>query len=277
MDDSVVAPMFRLEGKVAAITGAGGALCGTMAKALGQAGVTVALLDIREDAAQVVADEIQHEGGKALALKTDVLDREGLGAVQERVLEEFGRVDFLINGAGGNQPKATTSEDLSFFDLTEEALRFCLDLNFLGTLFPCQIFGRHFADRGVGTIVNIASMAGIRPLTKGVAYSAAKGAVANFTQWLAVHMSNNYSKRIRVNAIAPGFFITAQNRYLLWDDEKDKATDRGQTVLAHTPLARFGKPEDLVGTLFWLLSPGAEFVHGTVIPVDGGFAAFGGV
>lgn len=275
-DDSLV-NIFGLRGKLAVVTGGGGALCGTMARALARAGVKVVVLDLREDAARQVTDEIVSKGGEALAVAADVLNKESLSAALQRVSAELGAVDFLINGAGGNRPDATTSSDLSFFDLSEKAVRFCFDLNFLGTFFPCQVFGKHFADQGNGVIVNIASMAGIRPLTRGVVYSAAKAAIANFTQWLAVHMSEHYSKKIRVNAIAPGFFLTLQNRYLIWDDKQDKPTPRGQQVLDHTPLRRFGDPEDLVGTLFWLLSPAAKFVHGIVVPVDGGFAAFGGV
>jgi len=277
MGDDSLTGMFELGDRVAAVTGGGGALCGTMARALARAGVKVAVLDVREDAARQVVDEIVGQGGQALAIGADVLSKESLSAALAKVLAEFGTVDFLINGAGGNRPDATTSAELSFFDLTEKAVRFCLDLNFLGTFFPCQVFGRHFADKSEGAIVNVASMAGIRPLTRGVAYSAAKAAIANFTQWLAVHMSENYSTNIRVNAIAPGFFLTLQNRYLIWDDKKDKPTPRGQQVVDHTPLKRFGDPEDLIGTLFWLLSPAARFVHGVVVPVDGGFAAYGGV
>jgi len=193
------------------------------------------------------------------------------------VLGKFGRLDILINGAGGNKREATTGSDLSFFDLTPKAVQSVFDLNFMGTLLPCQIFGSVLARQGEGTILNISSINTFRPLTKIPAYAAAKAAVSNFTQWLAVHMSQEYSPRIRVNAIAPGFFLTEQNRFLLTDEATGTLTPRGKTIIDHTPMARFGNPEDLISSVFWLLSPGAGFVHGTVVVVDGGFSAFSGV
>jgi NAD(P)-dependent dehydrogenase (short-subunit alcohol dehydrogenase family) len=193
------------------------------------------------------------------------------------VMAEYGRVDALINGAGGNRPEATTSAELSFFDLPVEALRGVVDLNLLGTVIPCQVFGPQMVAEGGGSILNIASMASVRPLTRTVAYSAAKAAIANFTQWLAVHLAQEYPARIRVNAIAPGFFLTDQNRSLLTDRETGELTPRGKAILAHTPQGRFGTPEDLLGAVLWLLSDSASFVDGAVIPIDGGFSAFSGV
>jgi len=212
-----------------------------------------------------------------VAIETNVLDRKSITAAEEAVDNSLGPVDILINGAGGNNPKATTSPDVEFFDLPEDAVRWVFELNFLGTLLPTQIFGRSMAGRDTGSILNISSMCAFSPLTRIPAYSAAKAAVSNFTQWLAVHMSQNYSTNIRVNAIAPGFFLTEQNRFLLTDRETGELTDRGNTIIAHTPMGRFGDPADLVGTLLWLLSDGASFVHGIVVPVDGGFSAFSGV
>jgi NAD(P)-dependent dehydrogenase (short-subunit alcohol dehydrogenase family) len=186
-------------------------------------------------------------------------------------------VDCLVNGAGGNHPQATTRPDLSFFDIPEEAFRFVFDLNLLGTIIPCQIFGKQMAEQGDGVILNVSSMSAMRPLTRVVSYSAAKAGVNSFTQWLAVHLAQEYSPRIRVNAIAPGFFLTEQNRFLLTERETGELTARGQSIIAHTPMGRFGEPADLLGTMLWLLSPASAFVTGIVVPVDGGFSAFGGV
>jgi len=269
--------MFSLEGRVAAITGGGGILCGTMAKALAELGVKVAVMDIRKDAAQRVVDEIAKSGGKAIAVACDVLNKASVEAAQAEVLKAYGKADILINGAGGNSPKATTSDDVKFWDLPQEGFQWVFNLNFIGTVIPSQVFGKSFAAQGFGDIVNISSMSAFRPLTKVGAYSAAKAAISNFTMWLAVHISQNYSKKVKVNAIAPGFFVTEQNRYLLTDRDTGKLTERGQKVIDHTPMGEFGDPEDLVGCLVWLLSPSAKFVHGAVIPVDGGFAAYSGV
>lgn len=269
--------LFELRDKVAVITGGGGVLCSTMAKSLAEIGVKVVLLDLNEKAAEKIAKEIQSEHGEALGLKADVLSRESLQAAGEAILSRFKRIDVLINGAGGNKKEATTSETLSFFDLPAEAVRWVFDLNFLGTFLPCQVFGREMVKSGRGNIINISSMNSLRPLTRIPAYSAAKAAVSNFTQWLAVHMSQNYSKRIRVNAILPGFFLTEQNRFLLTEGKTGKFTSRGETIINHTPLSRFGEPAELVGTVIWLLSEASSFVHGAVIPIDGGFSAFSGV
>jgi NAD(P)-dependent dehydrogenase (short-subunit alcohol dehydrogenase family) len=211
-----------------------------------------------------------------LCVYGDVLKEETLYEANETVKAEFGAVDILINAAGGNHPSATTSADLSFFDLAPDALRHVSELNLLGTMLPCQVFGRGMAERGEGVILNISSMSAYRPLTRIPAYSAAKAAVTNFTQWLAVHMAQNYSPRIRVNAIAPGFFIGEQNRRLLLNED-GTLTARGQSILTHTPMNRFGTPEDLLGATMWLISPAAAFVTGIVIPIDGGFSAFSGV
>jgi NAD(P)-dependent dehydrogenase (short-subunit alcohol dehydrogenase family) len=192
-------------------------------------------------------------------------------------MHEFGRLDGLINAAGGNRPDATTSPDRSFFDLPEEALRFVFDLNLMGTILPSQILGQLMAQRGEGVILNVSSMNAFRPLTRIAAYSAAKAGVSNFTQWLAVHMAQEYSPRIRVNAIAPGFFLTEQNRFLLTDQQTGALTPRGETIITHTPMQRFGTPEDLLGAVLWLLSSASAFVSGVVIPIDGGFSAFSGV
>jgi len=269
--------LFDVKGKVIVITGGGGVLCGTMAKALAKAGAKIAVLDIDEVAAAEVADEIISSKGQAIAVKCDVLDKDSLEAAREKINSELGGIDILINGAGGNKKEATTSPDLSFFDLPSDAIRFVFDLNFIGTLLPTQVFGKEMAENGAGIILNISSMNAFRPLTKIAAYSAAKAAVSNFTQWLAVHMCQNYSKDIRVNAIAPGFFLTEQNRFLLTDEKTDELTDRGRTIIEHTPMGRFGEPEELIGTVMWLLSDAAKFVTGVVVPVDGGFSAFSGV
>jgi NAD(P)-dependent dehydrogenase (short-subunit alcohol dehydrogenase family) len=269
--------LFDITGKVIAITGAGGVLCGTMAKELADAGAKVAVLDIFEEAAVKVADEIKSHKGQAVAIKCDVLDKKSLEASKEKTIAELGQVDILINGAGGNKKEATTTPDMSFFDLPAEAIRFVFDLNFLGTFLPTQVFARDMAEKGQGVILNISSMNAFRPLTKIAAYSAAKAAVSNFTQWLAVHLCQHYSKDIRVNAIAPGFFLTEQNRFLLTDEKTGELTDRGKTIIDHTPMGRFGEPQELIGTVMWLLSDAAKFVTGVVVPVDGGFSAFSGV
>jgi NAD(P)-dependent dehydrogenase (short-subunit alcohol dehydrogenase family) len=269
--------LFDVKGKVVAITGGGGILCGEMARALGEAGAKIAVLDLVEAAAVRVADEIKAKGGAAIGVACNVLDKPSIEQAHRNVLAQFGRVDVLINGAGGNKKEATTSPEQPFFDLPAEAVRFVFDLNFLGTLLPTQVFGKAMAERGSGVILNISSMNAIRPLTKIPAYSAAKAAVSNFTQWLAVHICQNYSKQIRVNAIAPGFFLTEQNRFLLTEERTGALTPRGKTVTEHTPMGRFGQPNELIGTVLWLLSDASKFVTGITVPVDGGFSAFSGV
>ncbi len=277
-----------LTGKVAMVTGGGGVLCGSMAKALAEAGAAVAVADLRKEAADAVAEEIDAAGGKAIGVACNVLEKESLEAANAKVEEVLGPIDILVNGAGGNHPKGTTSkeylfpEDLdeavegltTFYDLDPAGVEFVFNLNFLGTLLPTQAFTKQMAKKGKGTVINISSMNAFTPLTKIPAYSGAKAAVSNFTQWLAVHMSQ---VGIRVNAIAPGFFLTDQNRALLTQDD-GSLTPRGATIVSQTPMGKFGAPEDLVGALLWLVSDeAAGFVTGTVIPVDGGFSAFSGV
>ena len=269
--------MCDISGKTAAITGGAGVLCGAMARALGEAHVKVAVLDINLAAAEKLAEEVQTTGGEAIALQMDVLDRGSIEHAARRVLDAFGEVDILINGAGGNRREATASRDMPFFDIPQEAIQSVFNLNFLGAVLCSQVFGKLMAERGEGCILNISSIAAVRPLTNIVAYAAAKAAVSNFTQWLAVYMSQNYSPHIRVNAIEPGFFLTIQNRFLLIDGNTGELTPRGQTIIGHTPMGRFGQPEDLLSTMFWLLSPRSAFVHGAVVPVDGGFSASSGV
>jgi NAD(P)-dependent dehydrogenase (short-subunit alcohol dehydrogenase family) len=277
VDEAYLKELFDLEGTVVVVTGGGGILCGALGRALGRLGAKVALLDHLTDAADQVADDIRAAGGQALGLKCDVLDRSGVAAAARSVIDEFGRVDVLINGAGGNKKDATTSAELSFFDLPAEAIGWVFDLNLLGSVIPSQVFGQLMAEQGQGIILNISSMSAYNPLTRVPAYSAAKAAVSNFTQWLAVHMAQEYSTRIRVNAIAPGFFLTEQNRFLLTEEATGSLTPRGRTIIEHTPMERFGDAEDLIGTTVWLLSQAAGFVTGIVVPVDGGFSAFGGV
>jgi len=269
--------MFSVKDKVVVITGGGGILCGTMAKALGAAGAKVAVLDLLEPAAAKVTDAIKVQGGVAVPVACNVLDKAAVEKAKDKVVAEFGRIDVLINGAGGNKKEATTSPQISFFDLPADAVRFVFDLNFLGTLLPTQVFGKLMAERKAGNILNISSMNAFRPLTKIPAYSAAKAAISNFTQWLAVHMCQNYARDIRVNAIAPGFFLTEQNRFLLTDEKTGGLTPRGETVVGHTPMGRFGSPDELLGAMFWLLSDASKFVTGVTIPVDGGFSACCGV
>lgn len=264
---------FGVEGKVAVVTGGVGVLCSEMCRELAQTGAKVAVLDLRLEQAENLAAEL---GNQAIGVKVDVLDRTSIEAAAKVVLARFGKVDILINGAGGNKPQATTNPDQSFFDLSADALRWVFDLNLMGTILPSQVFGAIMAKQKEGVILNISSMNAFRPLTRIAAYSAAKAGVSNFTQWLAVHMAQEYSPKIRVNAIAPGFFIGEQNRPLLLNED-DTLTPRGQTILSHTPQGRFGNPEDLMGTLFWLISPASAFVTGIVVPIDGGFSAFSGV
>ena len=276
---------LEFSGKVAVITGGSGVLGSAMAIALSRAGAKVTVLGKTAEKVEKVANEIIQNGGEAIGLACNVLEVESLKTAHQKVLEAFGRCDILINGAGGNHPLGTTSkthlfpDDLedttglkTFFDLDPEGIKFVFDLNFIGTLLPTQIFAKDMVANG-GSIINISSMNAFRPLTKIPAYSGAKAAVSNFTQWLAVHFSK---VNIRVNAIAPGFFLTDQNRTLLTNVD-GSLTDRGNTIISHTPMSRFGTPDDLTGTLLWLCGNGSSFVTGVVIPVDGGFSAFSGV
>ncbi len=273
--------------KVIVLTGAGGVLCSTLAKALAKQGHKIAVLDLRIDAANKVADEINAAGGKAIGVSANVLEKDSLHTAKIEINKQLGSCDILINGAGGNHPLGTTSnpylqeEDLlnedsdfkTFFDLDPEGVKFVFDLNFIGTLLPTQVFAKDMVGKEGCSILNISSMNAFTPLTKIPAYSGAKAAVSNFTQWLAVHFSK---VGIRVNALAPGFFLTDQNRSLLTTENGD-LTPRGNTIIAQTPMGKFGKPEDLIGTTLWLCGEGASFVTGVVIPIDGGFSAFSGV
>ena len=269
--------LFDIKDKAIVITGGAGTLCGMMAKQLARHGAKICVMDYDVFRANELCKQIEAEGNFAIPVEANVLDKEKIQAAFVCAVESMGKVDVLINGAGGNKKQATTSDDLSFFDIPADAIRDVFDLNFLGTLLPSQVFGKHMAQRGQGIILNISSMNAFRPLTKIAAYSAAKAAVSNFTEWLAVHMCQNYSKDIRVNAIAPGFFLTEQNRFLLTDEKTGELSDRGKTIIDHTPMGRFGQAEELIGTILWLLSDASKFVTGTVIPVDGGFNAFSGV
>lgn len=274
-----------LSGKTAVITGAGGVLCGMFAKTLAQAGAKVAVLDLNLDAAQAVADEITSAGGTAKAYKTNVLERASLEETHAKVLVDLGPCDILVNGAGGNNPRATTTKEyfelgdieadtISFFDLDQSGVEFVFNLNFIGTLLPCQIFAKDMIGREGCNILNVSSMNAFTPLTKIPAYSGAKAAISNFTQWLAVHFSK---VGIRVNALAPGFFVTKQNEKLLFNED-GTPTARTAKILAATPMGRFGEAEELNGTLLYLLNnDAAGFVTGVVIPIDGGFSAYSGV
>lgn len=270
---------YDFTGQSIVVTGGGGVLCGVMARALFECGANVAILDYNLQAAQKMVDSFERKpgSGQALAVPANVLQTETVQAAMDLTLKEFGKIDGLINGAGGNKPEASTSVEKSFFDLSPEALRWVFDLNLMGTIIPSQVIGRHMAEKKQGVILNVSSMNAYRPLTRIPAYSAAKAGASNFTQWLAVHMAQEYSPYIRVNAIAPGFFITEQNRFLLTDKETGGLTPRGKKVIDHTPMGRFGSPEDLNGAVLWLLSPASAFVTGIIVPVDGGFSAYSGV
>ncbi len=277
MISEMVSKFYDFSDRTMVITGGGGVLCSEMAVALAGCGARMAVLDRDLALAQKVVDRIVKSGGTAIAVQADVLIPDRLEEARKQVTEAFGHVDTLINGAGGNNPKATTGAAQSFFALPPEALRFVFDLNIVGAILPSQVFGRAMAEHRRGVILNVSSMNAFRPLTRIPAYSAAKAGVSNFTQWLAVHMAQEYSPDIRVNALAPGFFLTDQNRFLLTEQATGALTERGKKIIDHTPMARFGTPHDLLGTVLWLLSPAAAFVTGTVIPVDGGFSAYSGV
>ncbi len=269
--------LFDLTGKTAIITGGAGVLGGEMACALVGYGANVAILDRDPGLADRLLERLGCGPGCAIVVYGDVLQRDTLIKAEETIRKEFGQVDILINAAGGNNPKATTGQDLSFFDLSEDAVRGVFDLNMVGTILPCQVFGREMAEQGKGVILNISSMCAYTPLTRVAAYSAAKAGINNFTQWLAVHMAQEYNPNIRVNAIAPGFLMGKQNRYLLVDEKTGDLTPRGQQIIDHTPMNRFGDPEDLLGTVLWLITDASRFVTGITIPIDGGFNAYSGV
>ena len=268
--------MFSLKGKTAIITGGAGILGSAIARGLGKAGAKIVLCDIAN--ADKVAQELQSEGIETKGYYLDVMDIEKIKTCRDEVIRDFGRVDILLNAAGGNMKEATTSEELKFFDLPLSALEKVVGLNlFGGALLPSQVFGKIMVEnKEGGSIINISSMSAFCPLTKVPGYSAAKAAVSNFTQWLAVHFAQEYNKSLRVNALAPGFFLTAQNRFLLTNKD-GSLTPRGKTIIAHTPMDKFGDPEDLIGACVWLASDASKFVTGIIGPVDGGFSAFSGV
>ncbi|MDD7885455.1 SDR family oxidoreductase [Flavivirga sp. 57AJ16] len=281
-------PKYKeLKNKIVVVTGGGGILCSTIANAFASQGATVCILDLNIETAQEVSEQITKAGGKALAVQANVLDRESLQKAKNEIAEKVGLCDILVNGAGGNHPLGTTTnpflleEDLhkttegfkTFFDLDVNGIQFVFNLNFIGTLLPTQIFSKDMIGRKDCSILNISSMNAFTPLTKIPAYSGAKAAVSNFTQWLAVHFSK---VGVRVNALAPGFFLTDQNRSLL-TNEDGGLTQRGMTIIGQTPMERFGEPEDLIGATLWLSSNQSKFVTGIVVPIDGGFSAFSGV
>ena len=280
-DDSLVTKLFSLEGQVAVVTGGTGVLGGAMARGLAQAGAKVGILGRRREQAEAVVAEITAAGGEAMALPADVLDQSQLETACKAILESWGQLDILVNAAGGNVPAATISPDKTFFDLPIEAFGQVFDLNLLGTVLPTQVFGAamtkaNAGDQPKGCVINISSMAAIRVISRVVGYSAAKAAIDNFTRWLAVELAQKYGSGLRVNAIAPGFFVGDQNRALLLNPD-GTLTPRGQSIVSHTPAGRFGTPDELLSTLIWLCSPGASFVNGVVVPVDGGFAITSGV
>jgi NAD(P)-dependent dehydrogenase (short-subunit alcohol dehydrogenase family) len=272
-----LADLYKFKDFTVVVTGGAGILGGEFARVLVNSGANVAIIDRDLKRAEQLIEHMGCPEGCTVTVYGDVLKQVSLEKALEVITNEFGQIHALINAAGGNHPSATTKPDLSFFDLPLDALRLVGDLNLLGTILPCQVFGRGMAERGEGVILNVSSMNAYRPLTRVPAYSAAKAAISNFTQWLAVHMAQEYSPCIRVNAIAPGFFLTEQNRFLLTDADTGNLTERGRAIINHTPQGRFGTPEDLLGAMMWLLSPASAFVTGIVVPVDGGFSAFSGV
>ncbi len=281
MSDSIINDLFSLDGHVAVVTGGTGVLGGAMAVGLARAGAKVGILGRRQERAEIVASEIVVAGGEAVALPADVLDKASLEEACRVVLDKWGQVDILVNAAGGNIPAATLSESKTFFELPIEAFGQVFDLNLFGTILPTQVFGAALTQvkddtPARGCIINISSMAAIRAISRVVGYGAAKAAVDNFTRWLAVDLAQKFGTGLRVNAIAPGFFIGDQNRALLLNAD-GSLTARGQTILAHTPAGRFGVPAELISTLIWLCSPGASFINGVVVPVDGGFSISSGV
>ena len=272
MDD-----LFNIKDKAIVITGGAGVLGSEMARQLAERGARVCIVDSSFFRASELCKEIEAAGGRAIPIETDVLDKNQLAQTSVCARNALGRIDILINAAGGNKKEATCVPPVTFFDLSPDAIRAVFDLNCLGTILPSQVFGQKMAENGEGVIINISSMNASRPLTNIHAYSAAKAAISNFTLWLATYMAERHSPNIRVNAIAPGFFMTKQNRFLLTEEKTGDLTDRGQVILNHTPMGRFGEPRDLIGTLLWLISDASKFVTGIVVPVDGGFSAFGGV
>lgn len=273
---SFLSSLYSLEGKVAIVTGGTGVLGGVMALGLARAGASVVILGRRAARAEKMASEIASEGGNALAVPADVLHKSQLEAACQTVLDRWGNIDILVNAAGGTTPEGSVPVDKTIFDMSLDAMRYVIDLNLIGTLLPCQVFGSSMAAKGEGCIVNVSSLAVPRAVTRAVAYSAGKAAMENFTRWLAVELALKFGGGLRVNAIAPGFFVGDQNRQLLLNDD-GSLTQRGQRIIEHTPAGRFGSPEELVGALIWLCSRSATFVNGSVVLVDGGVNAFSGI
>lgn len=271
--------IFDLTGKVAVITGGGGALGSAIACGLARAGAQIAVTNVTLGKASYVAEQMRETCGHAVGYELDVMKPGAVEAFTDQVFEEFGKVDILVNCVGGNLKEATTSPELSFFDISEDALRKVMDLNFLAAIVrPCQVIGRRMVNNeGGGSIINISSMAASTPLTRIVGYSAAKAAVDNFTKWFAVYLARDCKSKVRVNAIAPGFFLTAQNQFLLTNDRTGELTERGRQIIDHTPMGDFGISGDLVGVAVWLASDASRFVTGTIVPIDGGFSAYSGV
>ena len=270
--------LFSMENYVAVVTGGGGALGSAIAEAYAAAGAKVAVTGRTTARAGEVAERINSVGGTAKAYAMEATDPDSVRACAAAVKADFGDADVLVNAAGGNRPEATAMPGTSFFELSVDAMRDVIDLNLLGgVVLPCQVFGEAMAERGSGSIINISSMAALLPLTRVVGYSASKAAVDNFTKWLAVYMAQHHDQGIRVNAIAPGFFLTDQNRFLLLDESGQNLTDRGKTIISQTPMGRFGEAKELAGAALWLASDASRFVTGIVVPVDGGFSAFSGV
>jgi NAD(P)-dependent dehydrogenase (short-subunit alcohol dehydrogenase family) len=270
---------YDFNGRTIVMTGGTGALGSAIACGLVECGAQLAILSRTPERGSQLLKRFQTgaSADRIAVFRADVCEKDSICQASGQILARFGKVDGLVNAAGGNHPQATTGADLTFFDLSFDALREVFDLNLLSTILCCQIFGKCMTENRNGVILNVSSMNAYRPLTRIPAYSAAKAGVNNFTQWLAVHMAQEYSPEIRVNAVAPGFFLTDQNRFLLQDRERSDWTPRGKAILAHTPMRRFGTPEDLVGAALWLLSPASAFVTGAVVPIDGGFSAYSGV
>jgi len=268
---------LNLQGKKAVITGGAGAICGAIAAGLAEEGVDLAIWDIAGDRAEARASELSLSGIRAAAIECDVTDEEAVRAATRRTVEEFDTVDILVNGVGASRRVTTTDAERSFFDIEVQAMRDTLSINYLSSVIASQHVGRIFAEKGSGVILNITSIAGCLPLTRALTYSDGKHAANSFTKWLAVHMVHNYSPRIRVNAVAPGFVATEQNRFLLYDEKTGEMTDRCREIMAHVPMKRLGCPDEIVGAALWLVSDLASYVTGAVIPVDGGFTAYSGV
>ena len=272
-----ISKAYDFTGKTFAVTGGAGALGGDVVVALAEQGANVMILDLRLSGVEAIKERLGKRANQVDACEVNVLNRESLEAAQDAIHRRFGTLYGLVNAAGGNRPRETVNPTMSFFDIPDEGMRFVLDLNILGTVMPCQVLAKEFTETGEGVILNYSSMNAYRPLTNIAAYSAAKAAITNFTAWLAVYLAQNYSGKIRVNAIAPGFFLGEQNRFLMVDKDTGSWTTRGQNVIDHTPMGRLGNPEDLLGCVLWLLSPASEFVTGITVPVDGGFSAYAGV